>query len=263
MKILAGMLLLAVVAAAPVAADGVHVRLETPVLAVSPNDEFDVDVVVFEADEPFNAFDASIRFDPAKLSYLAGSNQQGALMTAACANRFHLFTPTPDSLKITLSLLCAGTTVTGPGVIYKVRMKAGATSGLTTISLGPFTNFYNAGFFVTPLETQSRQVCILPCSGVGVDDEVGATRFALLAPRPNPWSGSGPESFEFDLPAEDQVTLTLHDVSGRVIATHGPQWFGAGRHAIALARPQAPTGVYFARLHTAHGTASRTVVLTR
>lgn len=263
MKTFAVYALLALAAAVPAAADGVHARLQTPSIVVSPNDEFDVDLVVSPADAPFNAFDASIRFDPTRLSYVAASNQQGAVMTSACANRFHLFSAAPDSLKITLSLLCAGVSVTGPGTVYRVRMKAGATSGTTTISLGPFTRFYDAGFFVEPLDLNNLLICVAPCAPTGVDDDAGALRFAMRSPRPNPWSGSEPASFEFDLPGAGPVTLSLHDLSGRAIVTRGPEWFGAGRHAIALARPEIPAGVYFARLHTPHGSASRAVVLTR
>ena len=263
MKTRAFCILLAMVAAAPATADGVHARLQTPVVLVAPNDEFDVEFAVFEADEPFNAFDASIRFDPARVTYVAGSNQVGTVMTSACpSSPFHVFSAAPDSLKISVGLLCAATSVTGPGVLYRARFRAGPTSGSTTLSLGPFTAFYNAGFFVTPLERQDVTVCVTNCTSTGVDGGAGALSFAMRAPRPNPWVGRSPASFEFDLPADGAVTLTLHDVSGRAIATGGPEWFAAGRHAIALARPEAPAGVYFARLRTPHGSASRAVVLT-
>jgi hypothetical protein len=248
------------VLAAPAVADGVHVRLETPSVVVASNEEFNVDFVVFQADEPFNGFDASIRFDPSRVSYVTGTNQQGSLMTAACPNRFPFFATASDSLRITLVLLCAGTTVTGPGQLYRVRFKAGTTAGPTQLTLGPFTQFYNAGFPVTPLEAQNLEVCVDCPTGV---DDLAAPAFAMAAPRPNPWSGSAPASFEFDLPAAGPVTLSLHDVSGRAVASRGPEWFGAGHHAFRLARPDAPAGIYFARLHTPHGSASRAVVLTR
>ena len=250
-------------AGTPAAADGVHVRLQSPSHPVFPNDEFDVEFVVDPADEPFNGFDVSFRFDPAMVSYVTGSNVQGAVMTSACPNRFHIFQPAPDSLRATLVLLCANTTVTGPGTLYRVRFKAGPNPGTTFIRLGPFTQFYNAGPAVTPLDKQDLPVCIFPCTPTGVGDPPAPAAFAMLAPRPNPWSGASAASFAFDLPAAGEVTLTLHDLAGRVVATSGPAWLPGGRQSLELARPRVSAGMYFARVRTPFGTASRPVVLTR
>ena len=249
--------------AAPAAADGVHARLQTIDPVVDPNEEFDVEFAIFQADHVFNGFDLAIRFDPTRLTYVAGTNAQGAVMTSACANRFHLFGAAPDSLRTTLVLLCAGVSVTGPGVLYKARFKAGTTVGGTMLEIGPSTQFFDAGFDVEPLEAQNLQICITTCP-VGVEDDAAVTRFAMRAPSPNPWSGRGPASFGFDLPRAGEVSLTLHDVGGRVVASTAPRWFEPGRHVLALERPQgARAGVYFARMRSPFGSVSRAVVLAR
>src|SRR5689334_4927336 len=49
-------------------------------MTVAPGDTFTVTLVIPIADAAFNAFDASVRFDPAMVSYLPASNQRGALM---------------------------------------------------------------------------------------------------------------------------------------------------------------------------------------
>jgi hypothetical protein len=96
-----------------------------------------------------------------------------------------------------------------------------------------------------------------------VDDSPTPAQFLMHAPRPNPWSGTANASFAFDLPAPGEVTLTLHDLAGRIVATSGPAWLPGGRQSLELARPRASAGIYFARLRTPFGTASRPVVLTR
>lgn len=254
----------AMVLAGPAVGDGVHTRLQTPNLVLSPNEEFDVTFYVVQPDEPFNAFDAAIRFDPSRLSFVAPPNpasQPGGLMTGACGNTFHLFTATPDSLRVTLSLLCAGASVTGPGELYRVRFKAGTTAGTTSIDVGWSTQFYHAGFFVNPHESQNLEVCITNCT-TGIEDDAEAIAFALHAPSPNPWSGPEPASFRFDMPRGGPVRVTLLDVSGRLVAAGESRWFDAGRHVLTLSRPDVRAGMYFARLQSPFGSASRPVILT-
>jgi hypothetical protein len=246
--------------ASPAAAAGVHVRLQTPDTTLEPDEEFEVQLYVFEADASFNAFDASIRFDPTRVSYVTSSNQPGELMTDACPLNFHIFVPAPDSLRITLVMLCAGASVTGPGEIYRVRFRAGTTPGMTTLAIGPSTQFFNAGFFVNPLEKQDLDICISTCATDVDGGDRALPRFGMAAPRPAPWSGAGPATFDFDLPAAGKVELTLHDLGGRVVARRSA-WFQAGRHSIALDRPEVSAGVYYARMHSIHGSVSRPIVL--
>ena len=50
-------------------AAGISVGFQQPALAVAPGDTFTVELVVPEAGDEFNAFDAAIRFDPARLAF--------------------------------------------------------------------------------------------------------------------------------------------------------------------------------------------------
>lgn len=245
-------------------AAGVHVRLQTAAATVAQNQEFDVELRVFQADDPFNAFDAAVRFDPARLTFVAPPNpatQQGALMTAACANRFHLFSAAPDSLKINLSLLCSGVTVTGPGVIYKVRLRAGTQPGPVELTFGPSTRFYRGGFFVDPLETQSLAMCIENCTTDASDAPPAV--LGLMPPSPNPWRPNQTARFAFVTAVGGPVRLEVFDLAGRRVAERGPEWCGAGRHEWTLSRPRDASGIGFARLVTPDGTTSRTIVLVR
>jgi hypothetical protein len=214
-------------------------------------------VVPFAGSE-FNAFDASVRFDPALLTYVPTvpqSDQRGALMTDACANTFHLFSAAADSLRITLSLLCSSTFVTGPGTIYKVKFQAGATTGTTTVSLGPFTEFYRAGLFARPLVKQDLTVTIGTSStGVG-DPEGGVHGVEFAPPAPNPQRGAGAVRLDFALPSADRVTFDVLDLQGRRVAGREAESLAAGRHHLAWTPPALPSGDYFVRLRTlANGT---------
>lgn len=250
--------------AAPLGAAGVHARLQPAAITVTQGQEFDVEIAVFQADGSFNAFDAAIRFDPSRLTFVPAANpatQQGSLMTAACGNRFHVFSAATDSLAASVTLLCSGVTVTGPGVLYKVRFRAGTTSGPTALTLGPSTRFYRAGFFVDPLEAQSTEVCIDACNVAVPETSPGAP--GLLPPSPNPWPAGRPGHFAFATTRAGAVRLELFDLGGRKLAARGPEWCEAGRHDWSLSSPDHATGVCFARLVTPDGISSRTVILLR
>ena len=243
------------------AAADVFVGFSPSTMTVSPGDTFVVTVAIPFASAEFNAFDASVRFDSSRVTFVpmaSLADQRGPLMTNACSNTFHLFNDTPDSLKITLSLLCSNTFVTGPGNIYQVKFKAGFTSGTTTISLGPYTEFYRAGLFARPLFKQDLTVTIgSGPTGVG-DPDAGVRRMHFAPPAPNPRRGTGAVMLDFALPTADHVAFDVLDLQGRRVAGRESQSLTAGRHHLAWTPPALPSGDYFVRLRTlANGSMTR------
>uniref|UniRef100_A0A832I0F1 T9SS type A sorting domain-containing protein n=1 Tax=Eiseniibacteriota bacterium TaxID=2212470 RepID=A0A832I0F1_UNCEI len=243
---------LAAAGARPATAAGITVGFQQPTLTVSPGDTFLVQIVVSPAGDPFNAFDAPIRFDPVQLTFVPTSPvsaQRGVLMTAACSNTFHVFNARPDSLQITLSLLCNQVFVTGPGTVYQVKFRAATTPGVTTLRLGPSTAFFAAGFLVQPLVRHEMVVQIgAPASAPPRADDAGVR---LEAPFPNPARG-GRGMVRFALPAADDVRLEVLDVQGRRLATLAAGPRAAGEHTLAAPGGLAP-GVYRVRLATGSG----------
>jgi hypothetical protein len=77
-----------------------------------------------------------------------------------------------------------------------------------------------------------------------------------------------PVDLSFGLPAASEVSLTVHDVTGRVVSEvwNGP--LPRGEHSfhwdglLPAGRP-APMGVYFCRLHVGGATTSRKLILAR
>jgi hypothetical protein len=167
-----------------VQADGIHAALLPAVVAVAPDSEFTLELTITAADASFNGLDSVVEFDPAALTFVPAapvSLQEGALMTGACGNTFHRFAAAADSLNLTDVLLCAGESLTGPGAVYRLRFRAGATPGTTFVRLRPpRTRFYNAGLYVLPVETFDAEIRIGSLVGV----QPGAGHSARVIPNP-------------------------------------------------------------------------------
>lgn len=249
--------LLALLAAQPAAGAGVHVSFVPIPAIVSPGDTFTVELTVTPADAEFNAFDFVISYDTARLVFVPttpSTNQRGPLMTAACANSFHIFTPTAGALQVTYSLLCNNTFVTGPGVIYRVKFAATMTTGNTTISCGAGTQFYRAGFFVNPLDCTTLTLDVGGTSGVGEPDGRIAERPWLAPLSPNPRIGSAtPGRVSFQLPGADSVRLALFDARGRLVTERPSARYAAGAHTVDWRLPRLAAGTYYLRLSTGSG----------
>ena len=129
------------------AAQGVFVSLLPDTVEVGLGEEFDVQFTV-----------------TAKLTLVGRtqSEQEGPLFPAACPNRFHLFSVAADSTQASVAhvILCAGTRVAGPGVLYELRFRAKYENALTRLELLDGTTFYDGGPEVEPLTTFDARVLI-------------------------------------------------------------------------------------------------------
>lgn len=87
------------------------------------------------------------------------------------------------------------------------------------------------------------------------------TEFALGAPTPNPTTSKARISLA--LPRDARVSVTLHDVQGRLVRTLARGSFAAGVHALALdgGGARLDSGVYFVRMQANGRTFTRRVVV--
>ena len=162
-------------------APGVKVALLPAAQTVAPGAEFVLSLQVTRAGAPFNAFDAIVGYDPAALTLVPQTPialQEGAYFGAACGTHFHRFQPGADRDTITDVLLCAATSVTGPGEIYRLRFRASNTAQLTTVRCLPGLQFYNAGLFANPDSSSDAIV------GIGVPATAESTVVKAPAPKP-------------------------------------------------------------------------------
>ena len=73
----------------------------------------------------------------------------------------------------------------------------------------------------------------------------------------------GQAVLRFALPTESDVLLTVHDLSGRRVATLSNDRLAAGTHEITWETAGVPAGMYFCRLQTVSGTVSQSVLVLR
>ena len=231
----------------------VSVALTPATQTVTPGTDFDVFVDVTSAGSAFNGFDLVVSFDPAALTLLPAaptSSQQGCLMTgscsAACGNTFHVFAAAADSITVSDVLLCDGVSLTGPGRIYHLRFHATTTVQVTQLTLRHAT-FYNAGLFVTPVNTASCQVGIGTSVGVG-GPAPGRARPLRVEPNPS----FGRVNFISEDDVAGLVEADIVDVGGRLVQHVGPTWLGPharlgwdGRDSRGA---HAPAGLYLVKV---------------
>jgi hypothetical protein len=245
-------LVLALLAVAVPSLADVHVAILPSPLIVQPGEVFDVEVTITEPGAPFNGYDAIVGYDPAVLTFLQRSQaeQEGSLMTQACANRFHVFNANPAQGELSIShvLLCAGVSVTGEGVVYRLRFQAGAQAeGTTTLALLEGTAFYLAGNYVTPVFMENATIQI---GGSTSAPTPAAGRLALRA-APNPFNPRTTLAFVADAPAA--ARLALYDARGQLVRVLLDEVVSAGARSVTwdgtdtTGRPVA-AGVYLARL---------------
>ena len=170
-------------------AEGVTVAL-LPSQRVEPGNTFDLYLEVTEAGSEFNGFQAVIGYDPAALTFVPGSNQEGSYMTGACGNTFHVFHAGASTDTIVDVLLCSGVSLPGPGRLYQLSFQASMTPQVTQVRFvtGPkYPKVYKAGVYVEPVNFSDVWI------GVGMDVGVGPPappqRLGLRA-APNPSSGA-------------------------------------------------------------------------
>ncbi len=245
--------------------EGIQVALLPQVKIVGAGSGFDIDLAVPSAGSSFNAFEAIVQYDPAVLTFVPASPtslQQGSSMTGACGNTFHLFGASNDSLSMTVSLLCAGVSLTGPAQIYRLHFTAGNFAGVSTPIKILHAAFYDAGVRVLPVTTVDDTVKIH--NPVGVDPLESATIELRAAPNP---SVSG-TTLLLNSAVSGEQSLLLQDIAGRVVRRLGSGRFDAGRRAVAWdgrddAGRAVPPGVYLARYLTPRGMRQTRIVILR
>jgi hypothetical protein len=101
----------------------------------------------------------------------------------------------------------------------------------------------------------------LGCGGASAVAEVaGAAQTLGVFGTPNPFSTE--TAIRFALPRASRVRLSVHDASGRLVATLADGALSAGAHSVRWDEP-APAGVYFAVLRSGDAAASCKLVRVR
>ena len=221
-------------------------------ISVEPGEIFDVELTVTLPGSAFNGYDAVVGFDPAVLTFieLPLPEQEGPLMTDACNNMFHQFnvSASGDTLTINHLMLCAATSVTGPGVVYRLRFQAGDQEATTSISLLSGTAFFLAGLFVNPVFTWDSEVQITQVSPVPAD-LVSASVNLTVAPNPfNPMT-----TISFEAADAMHAHIAVYSSRGSLIAELLDDQVSTGRNSVVwdgrdIHGQKVSSGTYLVRL---------------
>jgi len=93
-----------------------------------------------------------------------------------------------------------------------------------------------------------------------VEDDIAVPTSVELAQNyPNPFNPR--TTILFGIPEAGAVTLTVHDVTGRVVAVLADGVLPAGQHEVGFDASRLPSGPYLYRLETAQGTSDRVMML--
>ena len=93
----------------------------------------------------------------------------------------------------------------------------------------------------------------------GIEDEAVPTRFSFGQNFPNPFNPV--TTFRFAVPKVGRVTLTLYDVTGRVVRTLVNEDYEPGYHTVTLSADGLASGVYFCRMASESFTETRKLLL--
>ncbi|HIA29790.1 MAG TPA: T9SS type A sorting domain-containing protein, partial [Candidatus Marinimicrobia bacterium] len=92
-----------------------------------------------------------------------------------------------------------------------------------------------------------------------IDHEVLPTSFALHQNYPNPFNPV--TTLRYDLPQESDVTLTIYDITGRMVQTLVNELQQAGMKKVIWNASDVSSGVYIYRIQAGNFTKTRKMIL--
>ena len=160
--------------------------------------------------------------------------------------------------------LC-GCTTEGPDGFDDLLVKFETPEFLWTLSSGSFkeertltlTGFLNDG---TPIEGSDCVVIVGAPKGIdGTDEPEGDSGFVPLSLIVR--TEGSRQHLEYVLPEPAPVSLTVYDVSGRIVDRLVQSFESAGSHSVDWDSSSCPSGVYFYRLESGQQAVTKKVVL--
>ncbi|MBZ0268543.1 T9SS type A sorting domain-containing protein [bacterium] len=260
--------------ASPVAAgiEPFPVSLVPAVTVAEVDSVITLDLYVDSLAAQFNAYEVTLQFDPAILEFVSAS--PGPLMfPSGCGSPFPIFSSTDSTVTYFITLLCAGASLDGPGVVSAFRFRALA-DGITPVEIVSEldSSFFDAGVFISPAHpTRPRQVSFADAwVAVGPDPTSGPATAPPgrtgLRIRPNPVRGATELSFETE--RRGRAVLEIVDVTGRRVFLRSWSALAAGEHREAWSGrgsggERLPAGVYLVRVRDGQGVRTGKITLVR
>ncbi len=147
-------------------------------------------------------------------------------------------------------------------VLHDPFTRPGHANGLTMQWVGEVLDSLNAEYGDRlRYRTLSQAAASLSARTTNAAPTESTAPFALYPNTPNPSTGS--TTFRFSLAVPADVTLTVHDLLGRHVATVLDGYRSAGSHAIPWTASDLPGGVYLYRLSTTDAARTSRLVLAK
>lgn len=89
---------------------------------------------------------------------------------------------------------------------------------------------------------------------VSLEDDAVIPDYALNQNYPNPFNPATTVSFQ--LPAEHHVTISVYDLTGRLVSTLADRRYSSGKHSVTFNAEQLSSGIYIVRMRTENFTQS-------
>lgn len=231
-----------------------------------------LDLFVDAPASQFNAYEVTLQFDPDVLE-ATGVGPGPLMFPPGCGAPFPLASSTDSTVTYFITLLCAGVSLDGPGVVGRFFFR-GIADGISPIEIvsDPDHSFFDGGLDINPTHpTYPRQVTFTNAViAVGPDPTAGPVTSApgssALRILPNPARGA--TELSFDLRVAGETRLEIVDVAGRRVFARHWSATGAGPHREAWSGRDAsgrrlPAGVYLVSLRDPRGVRAGKLTLVR
>jgi hypothetical protein len=117
--------------------------------------------------------------------------------------------------------------------------------------------FVDDGQRYASMATCKPSALVILENGAAVQGADTDLRIALVG------TGGGRQMVEYAVPRDAAVSLAIYDVAGRRVAALEDGWRAAGVHRTSWDTAGVSRGVYFCRIRTAMGSATRSVLVLR
>jgi len=148
----------------PAAPAEVFVSLQPDTLCVAPLETFDLVLTVDQEGSGFNGYEAVVRFDPARLTFV--SVQEGALMRGLCGATWWRPVAGGDSIFFSHVALCGPDSLVGPGPLSSITFQARSATAVTEVFFDRIVFLY-AGYEVPSISRDAVVVVTPGCPATG------------------------------------------------------------------------------------------------
>jgi len=128
-----------------------------------------------------------------------------------------------------------------------------------TVEKGSFPSYGSGGVNIYPQVGDPRYQLTVAYGSAGVEELPVPKEFVLYPAYPNPFNPS--TTIRFDLPAERFITLSVYDITGKLVETLINEVLQQGSHNIQWQPQNLPSGNYFVQLKSRNRTFTQKLTL--